>query len=126
MDANQTGPAKLYYMKRKDAPYLVAYRDPTTREKSGRARRIVKWFGPGKEKEAGEYRDELNEQLLTEGAAGATFDANQRGDAIAARRHLDTHGQLGTSLLHLAQRYTQQVTSHASSARPIGPEVDAF
>jgi len=124
MDANQTGPAKLYRTRRTDTPFVVVFRDPTQREKSGRAKRVVKWFAD--EAKAVKHRDQLNEDLLAEGAAGVNFDAHLRGDALAARRHLDAKGHEDVALLTLAQRYTATVTTNAAAALPIGPQVDEF
>jgi integrase len=120
----QTGPAKLYRTRRRDTPFQVVYRDPTKRTKSGRAKRVVKWFA--QEIDAENHRDDLNERLLTEGSAGVGFDANVRADAVAARRHLDAHGQQATSLLQLALRFTSEVTTHATAALPIGPQLEEF
>lgn len=117
-------PAKLYKTSRTDTPWCVVYRDPTKREKSGRAKRIPKWFAD--EATAMAYRNKLNESLVTEGAAGVTFDATVRVDAMAARRHLDAHGHQAVSLLHLAQRYSAQVTTSSAIRLPIGPELEAF
>ncbi|HWA07959.1 MAG TPA: hypothetical protein VG838_00685 [Opitutaceae bacterium] len=123
MADNQTGAAKLYTTTRKDTPYQVMHRDPTRREKSGRAKRVVKWFAD--KDEAVKHRDKINEQLLTEGAVGVAFDAGLRGDAIAARRELDAKGHMGVSLLWLAQNHTA-TTAAAGLDRPIGPLVEAF
>jgi integrase len=124
MADRQTGPAKLYIFKRKDTPFCVVYRDPTQREKDGRAKRIPKWFAD--EVAAKKYRDDTNERLLTDGAAGVGFDANLRADAVAARRHLDVNGHMDMSLVTLAQSYTARVTSGDAAALPIGPEIEAF
>jgi hypothetical protein len=126
MSARQTAAAKLYHTKRPDTPFLVVYRDPLRREKSGRAKRVTKWFGPAKLKDAERYRDELNERLLIEGAAGVAFDGLVRADAIAARRHLDMRGHLSVSLLHVAQRYTEQVVSGSSESLRIQEQLEHF
>lgn len=124
MNANLKGPAKLYHTQRADSPWVVIYRDPARREKCGRAKRIVKWFAD--HGAAVKHRAHLNASLLTEGTAGVTFDANVRGDALAARRHLDANGQMETSLLTLAQRHTAVVTVNGAAQLPIGPQIEAF
>ena len=124
MPSGQTGAAKLYKTNRADTPWMVVFRDPTRCEKSGRALRVLKWFAD--ESEAKKHRDQLNESLLVEGAAGVRFDADLRADAVAARRRLDTLGHFGISLLQLAQDYGERVTSTNTVAKPIGPEVEAF
>lgn len=124
MPQTQTGPAKLYHTNRTDTPWLVVFRDPTKRERSGRAKRVPKWFANKDDAEA--YRDDKNEKLLIEGAAGVMFDATLRADAVAARQHLDTKGHFGTSLLQLAQRYTQTVTVNAASSLLLDEQLAAF
>lgn len=120
----QTGPARIYHTNRADTPWQVVFRDPTKRERGGRAKRVVKWFA--QEQDAIDYRDDKNEQLLAEGSAGVMFDATLRADATAARRHLDTKGHFETSLLQLAQRYTQNVTVNSAAALPIDAQLNAF
>lgn len=124
MPTPQQGYAKLYRMKRTDTPFLVVYRDPLQQEKSGRSKRVQCWFA--NEGEAEKYRDVINEQLLTEGTAGLAFHANVRADAVAARRHLDGKGHSLTSLLELAQRYTEKVTANAEAALAIDVQREAF
>ena len=96
------GPARLYVTTRTDTPFQVVYTDPTQREKSGRAKRIAKWFAVRKDAE--DFQADLNKQLVTEGTAGVQFTSALRADALAAREHLDCAGHLALSLHQLAQR----------------------
>lgn len=116
--------AKLYETKHPDTPFLVVFRDPTRVEKSGRAKRVQKWFADRSRAE--KYQAELNEKLLTEGAAGATFDADKRADAVAARRCLDRHGHMEVALLQLAQRFVAQACNQKAASLRIGEELNAF
>lgn len=61
------GPARLYVTTRTDTPFQVVYTDPMQREKSGRAKRIAKWFA--NRKDADDFQADLNKQLVTEGTA---------------------------------------------------------
>lgn len=125
----QTGAAKLYHTARADAPFLVVFRDPARmiQTKSGwRAKRIEKFFGPGKLAIAEAYRDTLNETLLTVGAAGIDYGNALRADAIAAKEWLNARGHPSITLRQLAERYTAQIGSCEMARRPIGPEVEAF
>lgn len=106
---------------------MVVYRDPTTRVKSGkgwRDKRVPKYFTD--EAEAIQYRDAINETLLTEGTAGVAFDAVLRADAIGARRKLDSAGHPSISLVWLAEQYCGRITKAGASGEDIGPIVEAF
>lgn len=119
-----TGPAKLYRTRHPHSPWCVVYRDPLRREKSGRARRVVRWFSD--HDDALRHQESLNERLLVEGSAGLAFDARLRADAIAARQMLDGAGHAALSLVQLAERFTAQAVSSAAVAQPIGPQLAAF
>ena len=118
------GPARLYVTTRTDTPFQVVYTDPTQREKSGRAKRIAKWFAVRKDAE--DFQADLNKQLVTEGTAGVQFTSALRADALAAREHLDCAGHLALSLHQLAQRYTSQVAGTATKALAIADQVKEF
>ena len=121
------GPAKLYETARTDTPFQVVYADPFKRVKTRtgfRAKRVAKWFA--ERKDAEDYRDEINEKLTIEGAAGVAFDAVLRADAIAARQWLDSHGHADTTLRQLAERHTRQARAGSVSTLPIAPEVEQF
>ena len=93
------GPARLYVTTRTDTPFQVVYTDPTQREKSGRAKRIAKWFAVRKDAE--DFQADLNKQLVTEGTAGVQFTSALRADALA---EIGTNGEAiaGASLFDLA------------------------
>src|SRR4051812_12946493 len=124
MPTPTAGPAKLYVTKRTDTPYQVVYPDPTQREKSGRAKRVPKWFKLKEEAEA--YQTEKNKQLAIEGAAGVHMDGPLRNDATAAKQHLIATGHTRVTLLQLAQRYASEVAATDGARREIAPEVEAF
>lgn len=117
------GPAKLYITKHPSAPFQVAYRDPMRREKSGRAKRVLKWFADRGEAER--YQASLNKRLLVDGTVGVHFDVVVRGDAIAARQWLDMRGHTHIQLLTAAQAYTT-AKPDATPARPIAEDIEAF
>lgn len=123
MEPQSAAPVKLYVTKHPTTPYLVVYRDPSRRERSGRAKRVPRWFAD--QASAEKHRDELNERLLAEGSVGLAFDAGLRGDAIAARRWLDVNGHQAVSLLELAKGHTAASPSGVQD-QPIGPLVEAF
>lgn len=118
------GLARLYEVAHPHSPFLVVYRDPLRREKSGRARRVQRWFSDGAA--ARRHLAELNGRLLAEGFGGLVFDAKLRADALAARERLDAAGHMAVSLTQLAERFTAQVTGVAATVAPIAPQVAAF
>lgn len=118
------GAARLYTTKRTDTPFLVVFRDPTRREKSGRAKRVPKWFA--EKKDALAYQSETNERLLAEGSAGMIFDATLRTDAVSARRRLDAAGHSGVSLVQLATEYNARVQTGNAAGEPIAPIIAEF
>jgi len=116
--------AKLYAITKPLPMWQVVYLDFVNRDSRGRPRKMRKHFL--NLEEAKNYQRELNRQIAAEGMAGVNFDANVRADAIAARRKLDLAGHLETSLLQLANLYTEQVTGHAAAVQPIAPQIEAF
>lgn len=116
--------AKLYTTQRTDTPYVVTFTDPLRREKSGRAKRVSKWFTS--QEDAQKHCDALNEKLTLEGTTGVTFDMALRADASAARRLLDLRGHRETTLLQLAQAYVARVTHQAATAEQIGSAIETF
>lgn len=124
MPPSRSGPARVLTTARTDTPFQVVYADPLKREKSGRAKRIVKWFADLTAANA--HRDETNRTLLTDGTAGVGFDHDVRADAIGARRVLDAAGHTGVSLIALAEAYSQKVKHHSANTEQIGVAVAAF
>lgn len=118
------GAAKLYTTKRRDTPFLVVFRDPTRREKSGRAKRVPKWFAD--KSDALAYQKATNETLLTEGAAGTSFDAHLRADAVSARARLDAAGHGAVSLVQVVNDYLARVAHGTLARHAIGPVLDEF
>ena len=86
---------KLYQINHPRAKYIVVWKDPT------RNKRIQKYFKNKKAAKA--HLDKLNKELLFQGAAGLSFDATARADAIAARKTLDAAGLQMITLLELAR-----------------------
>lgn len=121
---NPTGPARLYVTRRTDTPFQVVYKDPLRREKSGRAKRIPKWFAKREEAEA--FQKEINDRILVEGTAGIAFDAMLRADAIAARQRLNAAGHENVSLVQLATDYNERVKHGGAHTRPIAPALKEF
>ena len=108
--------ATVHTTKRLDVPFMVVFRDPSRREKSGRAKRVVKWFAD--RTQADEHAKDLNERIHTDGTVGVAFDAVVRADAIAARRVLDLAGHALT-LTELARAYAAHFTpSRAARQSP--------
>lgn len=98
--------AKLRVTSHPDTPFLVEYTDPTRRERSGRSKRIQKWF---KDRgEADDYRDDLNKRLQLVGTTGLVFDNTLRADALAARQELDGAGFETLSLLEMARDHVRR------------------
>ena len=121
--ANQLA-AKLYEADRPDTPFFVVYRDPVRREKSGRAKRITKWFAQRTDAET--YQRTLNQRIEIEGTAGLQFDAIRRTDATAAFQILQDAGHLDVTLAGLAREFVDRAGQTATIAEPIGPVLVAF
>lgn len=117
--------AKVYTTRRTDTPYLVIYRDPTRKTKSGRSVRVSKWFV--ELAAAQSHAAKLNESILVQGTAGLHFDATLRAEAIAARQILDAAG-LSLSLIELARLTVAQHRANPQAARrtPIMPALESF
>lgn len=118
------GPARLYTTARTDTPFCVSYRHPLEREKSGRAKRVVRWFADHEAALA--YQTITNERILLEGTAGLHFDPHLRHDAIRARQRLDAAGLQAVSLSQLAsEAIAAHPTGHPASV-PVMPALTEF
>lgn len=115
--------ATVHTTKRIDVPFMVVFRDPSRREKSGRAKRVVKWFVD--RAQADEHAKDLNERIHTDGTVGVAFDAVVRADAIAARRVLDLAGHALT-LTELARAYAAHFTPSRAARLPIAEAIEDF
>ncbi len=115
--------AKLYFTSHPDTPHQVVYIDRTRVEKSGRARRVVKWFKLRAEAEA--YLADINRRIGVQGTAGLHFDASARADWEAARKALDAAGW--RIPLHEAVReFLRERPNRAAAGRPLAELIEAF
>lgn len=118
------GPARLYTTARTDTPFCVVFNDPLQREKSGRAKRIVRWFA---DRDAAlTYQQATNQKILLEGTVGIHFDAHLRHDAINARQKLDAAGLLDTQLTELASAAIAAHQAGRPVASPVMPALAEF
>jgi integrase len=82
--------ARLYPIKHPRVHFAVAYTNPTQREKSGRAKRIVKTFVT--KADAEEYQKTINKNMPVVGVRGLALDDAARADFHAARAALELAG----------------------------------
>jgi integrase len=97
--------AKVYITQHPDSPFQVVYTDPTRRERSGRAKRVVKWFAQREAADA--HQKSVNKRLQVVGSTGMVFDHQLRADALAARQRLDAAG-IRVSLADLAADFVRR------------------
>jgi len=118
--------AKVYLPNRKDGLIYVSYRDPSQREKSGRSKRVIKWFRKNQKGEARAYAREVNERILREGTVGAAYDGGLRKDACAARELLDSNGQGGASLVEVARDFISRSSAGGAARMPIEAAISEY
>ncbi|WP_043586894.1 tyrosine-type recombinase/integrase [Geminisphaera colitermitum] len=82
--------------------WTVSYTDPVRIEKSGRKKRIVKYFV--EKEDALDYQKTVNKGVVMGGVAGLSLDAPARADFFAARQALDAAG-VTLSLTEVAQDF---------------------
>ena len=102
---------------------MVSYSDPLRREKSGRAKRIIKWFAD--QDAAKIYAREINLRLAASGTEGVAFNAALRADAVGARQILDVAGH-DLTLTELARAYTARVAPSRAARLPIAQAIEDF
>ncbi len=102
---------------------MVVYSNPLRREKSGRAKRIIKWFAD--QDAAKTYAREINSKLATSGTEGVAFDAALRADAVGARQILDVAGH-DLTLTELARAYAARVAPSRAARLPIAQAIEDF
>ena len=116
--------AKLYSVAKPRPMWLVVWQNPLRLDSRGHARRERKHFQLREDAET--YQKTLNRQLITEGAAGITFEAGLRVDAIAARERLNAAGHSAVTLLSLADTFLTQAKRTDNGSDPINPVFLSF
>jgi hypothetical protein len=94
--------ARLYPIRHPRVNFAVSYTDPTKREATGRAKRVVKTFVL--KSDAEKYQATINKNLPVAGVRGLALDDHARADFFAARQTLDLAG-VNLSLADVARAW---------------------
>ena len=115
--------SRLYPIKHPRVNFAVAYTDPTKRETSGRAKRVVKTFVL--KTDAEEYQKTLNKNVAVAGVTGLSLDTQSRADFFAARQILDMAG-VNLSLADVARAWLNANPSKTEGALLLPPLLIEF
>lgn len=115
--------SRLYPIKHPRVNFAVAYTDPMKREKSGRAKRVVKTFVL--KSDAEEYQKTLNKNVAVSGVTGLSLDTQSRADFFAARQILDLAG-VNLSLADVARAWLKANPSRTEGALLLAPLLVEF
>ena len=115
--------ARLYPIKHPRVNFAVAYLDPTRREKSGRAKRVVKTFVTRSDAE--DHLRSVNKNLPVVGVRGLALDDAARSDFHAARSALDLAG-VNLSIADVVRAWLNANPTRTQGALDLDPLLEQF
>lgn len=118
-----TSPAKLVHLKKGRYPYVVYYLDQSRREKSGRAKRVPKYFTELEDAE--EYQKELASRIMQFGADGLYMDQVARAEYFAAKQALLDAG-IAKTLPELAREEIARVAAARAQGQDVRGLLERF